>query len=204
VTPLDAQANSHGAHDESADAGSQERDVRAVSADAALRIGMTPARVADFWSRTRPDGECLLWSGAKNRKGYGVIHSNNRRRQTHRVAYIIANGPIPDGMVVRHSCDRPLCVSPSHLLVGTQADNLQDMRDRGRARHAKGSKVYNSKLTEDVVLALRTMRAAGASLDDLASRFGTHKSNVSGICTGRLWRHAEGPITRERARRKSS
>jgi hypothetical protein len=48
-------------------------------------------------------------------------------------------GPIPEGQVVRHSCDTPLCINPEHLILGTFLDNIQDKVDRGRC--AKGSNV---------------------------------------------------------------
>jgi len=38
----------------------------------------------------------------------------------------------PVGGVVRHSCDEPLCINPSHLLEGTHSDNTQDMLARNR------------------------------------------------------------------------
>lgn len=42
------------------------------------------------------------------------------------------NGPIPKGLVVRHTCDVRECVNPDHLILGTQKDNIRDMHDRGR------------------------------------------------------------------------
>lgn len=66
------------------------------------------------------------------RGGYGQFWLDGQMRRAHRVAYVLAFGPIPDGMLVRHSCDNPPCVNPFHLLLGTYEDNTQDCIRRGR------------------------------------------------------------------------
>lgn len=78
---------------------------------------------------------CMLWLAGTTGKGYGQLELNGRRVRAHRLAYVIFNGEeIPEGHVVRHTCDRPLCVAPEHLELGTVADNNRDMWERGRAR----------------------------------------------------------------------
>lgn len=67
--------------------------------------------------------------------GYGLLsasHDLPRPTLAHRWAYERFVGPIPDGLVVRHTCDNRLCSNPSHLLVGTLSQNMQDMVDRKR------------------------------------------------------------------------
>jgi len=80
-----------------------------------------------------PDA-CWEWTGARTRGGYGHIGAGRRTLKAHRVAWEIANGPIPDGMVVRHKCNNPPCVRPLHLELGTHADNNRDMAARCRGR----------------------------------------------------------------------
>lgn len=55
-------------------------------------------------------------------------------RQVHKVVWEVHFGPVPKGLVVRHSCDNPPCCNPDHLLIGTQQDNVNDMIERGRYR----------------------------------------------------------------------
>lgn len=85
-----------------------------------------------FWAKVNVTDECWLWTAQINQNGYGMFSVKGLPVRAHRFAYELLVGPIPDGMVVRHACDVPSCVNPSHLLVGTQADNLRDMRQRGR------------------------------------------------------------------------
>ena len=77
--------------------------------------------------------ECWEWKGARNQYGYGIIRHEGRVLRAHRWAWSLVNGPIPEGLVVMHSCDNRGCVNPDHLSVGTQADNLRDMWAKGRA-----------------------------------------------------------------------
>ena len=76
---------------------------------------------------------CWNWTGS-TAKGYGQIWVGNTNLRSHRLAYEIAHGPIPDGLLVRHKCDNPLCCNPAHLEVGTDADNAMDRVVRGRSR----------------------------------------------------------------------
>lgn len=83
--------------------------------------------------RVRMVGECLEWkSGAKKR--YGSLRVMGRRVYAHRWAWELANGPIPEGMVVCHHCDNPPCVNLAHLFIGTVADNIRDRDAKGRGR----------------------------------------------------------------------
>src|SRR5699024_2581596 len=86
--------------------------------------GMSAADIL-AWKSERV-GACLVWTGGCSDDGYGQTTVNGVRWQTHRLAYTVHHGPIPDGEIVRHSCDNPPCMEPSHLLSGTHADNGND------------------------------------------------------------------------------
>lgn len=78
-----------------------------------------------------PNTGCWLWDGYGN-SGYGVAVSYGRREQAHRMMWILTHGTIPKGKVVMHLCDMRECVNPKHLRLGTHADNMADMRAKGR------------------------------------------------------------------------
>jgi hypothetical protein len=78
-----------------------------------------------------PNSGCWLWLGpytnpAKAYGGWG------RHEKAHRVSWQLTNGLIPAKLFVLHKCDISICVNPSHLFLGTQTDNLNDMTNKGR------------------------------------------------------------------------
>lgn len=78
------------------------------------------------------------WDGARDRQGYGHFWDGARLQLAHRYLYEHEHGPLPPWpkRVVRHTCDITWCMTLEHLVDGTQRDNWQDSRDRGRDRWA--------------------------------------------------------------------
>jgi hypothetical protein len=82
---------------------------------------------------------CWIWKGWAFKKGYGGIKLNGKSLKAHRLSYYLHKGPISKPLIM-HSCDNRLCVNPSHLFEGTNADNMNDMKVKGRARNINMNK----------------------------------------------------------------
>jgi hypothetical protein len=154
----------------------------------------------NFWTRTRREGECLIWTGPTIKSGNNVYRGQvNRHRKkilAYRFAYTLSKGAIPDGLQVMHSCDVPLCVEPSHLFLGTQADNMQDMVRKGRASwqarpetRARGSRHGMAKFDEENIRNIRLCLAAGIARSKIASFHGVSHGLIGQIARRRIWRH---------------
>lgn len=89
-----------------------------------------------FWKYVTKGEGCWVWTKASGRvhRWYGILNIKELRRpvRAHRASYALHYGAVPSGKLVRHTCDNPPCVNPAHLVLGTQADNLADMRARER------------------------------------------------------------------------
>ena len=72
-----------------------------------------------FWDLVRKTDTCWWWEGALNNYGYGKYGIP----LAHRLAYLDAVGPIPDGLTLDHLCRNPRCVNPAHLEPVTLAEN---------------------------------------------------------------------------------
>lgn len=126
-----------------------------------------------------PNSGCWLWTGAVYRHGYGVLHWDGKQTAAHRLAWTHVHGPIPSGMVVMHKCDTPGCVNPSHLRVGSQKENLNDARAKGRMKASPAQR----KLSLADVMAIRASRALGVRAT--ARAFGISPKHVREVRAGR-------------------
>ena len=157
----------------------------------------------DFWSRVDRSGDCWIWLGyVDSQTGYGQVaigDGSTKHVGAHRHAYEIANGPIPDGMFILHSCDNRRCVNPAHLRAGTAGDNAQDAVSRGRTRGARGMSNANARLTPEQIASIRSryiekhrkyIRGWASNADELAEEFGITKQYVGQLIRGD-WRAYE-------------
>lgn len=118
--------------------------------------------------------------------GYGQISVNSKMEMSHRVAYELYVGEIPEGLHILHSCDEPACVNPDHLRVGTQQENIDDRTNKDRA--AKGENNGRSKLTEADVLEIRAMYPA-ENKSAIARKYRVSPPTINQIVRRVTWRH---------------
>lgn len=175
------------------------------------RLNATAA--ARFWAKVEKSDGCWLWTARVDRHGYGRFRpggADTNEIQAQRVAWVLANGTIPDGICVLHRCDNRQCVRPDHLFLGTAADNKRD--EVAKQRHVRGDRHPNhgrafaqpepeqrargvqnaaARLSGDEVREIRRLYAAGATQVALAERFGTPQTNISRIVRRLAWAHVE-------------
>lgn len=147
-----------------------------------------------LWSRVdRSAGENSCWEfrGSLTRGGYGEFAHGGRRMGAHRAAWEVTNGPIPEGMAVRHKvCDNPPCCNPAHLRLGTHERNMRDKVQAGRQFRPSGSRNGLARLTAEQVSEIRRRHADGALQRELAEQFGVSQSTVSAIVNRKKWKDA--------------
>jgi hypothetical protein len=155
--------------------------------------GASPRVCAKFWEWTAKadDDSCWTWVGEKVPAGYGQLRFTTNHRKwslrAHRVSWMIANGPIPDGMLILHKCDNRACVNPAHLFLGTDMDNVVDRLVK--RRQPRGYRNAAAKIVEADVVLIRTLFAFGAMRSAIAAHFGITPQHTSEIINGRKWRH---------------
>ena len=162
-----------------------------------------------FWSKTRVSDrhewggtKCVDWTAFRNRQGYGHFWKDGANRFAHRVAFELFVGEIPEGegyhgTCVCHRCDRPSCVNPDHLYLGTNKENLEDMTKKGRRN--RGENHGRSKITEDAVRLIREfgrrhpvrIGCKGGTCRFLSRWLNVSVPTVERISRGDTWRHVK-------------
>ena len=140
--------------------------------------------------------ECWEWTKRLNNQGYGVTGRGSRINGTHgtmlasRLSWTAFYGDIPVGLNVLHHCDNPRCINPEHLFLGTIADNVQDMMQKGRHNTKRGSQIGTSVLTEEQVREIKS-KLAHRNSGKLAREYSVSDSLIDSIRHGRSWKHVQ-------------
>lgn len=150
-----------------------------------------PRSFDHFWDLVDRGGDgCWVWTAGRTGAGYGQCSDGSRVLYTHRIAYELTYGPIPDGLHVLHSCDNPPCCRPDHLFLGTGSDNMRDAVAKGRwgdrARH--GPDHHSAKLTAKQVREIR-VRVNTETSAGLAREFNVSHKTIRKIRDGRSYRN---------------
>lgn len=150
-----------------------------------------------FWAKVDKRGpdECWPWTAGLGNGGYGKIKLEKTRIdvQSHVMAFELANGLLPKGKIVCHSCDNPPCCNPRHLWEGTQSQNHADMVKKGRHRTGfsslVGSRNPHARLNEEQAKEIKVLIAKGMQNTKIAESFPVSHHTISRIRLGMLWKH---------------
>lgn len=181
-------------------------------------IKFTERQIKNFWRKVDKNGPtqphmytpCWVWTGSKIKNGYGRVWMGDKRFLTHRLSWIMEHGDIPHdesyhGVCTLHICDNTSCCRVSHLRLGSHADNMEDMTNKGRSRapvgdahglrlhperRAKGDNHGKAKLTSDNVREIRSLYASGGfTYAMLGARFGVNETVIGTIIRRETWVH---------------
>lgn len=162
-------------------------------------------------------GGCWEWGGClydKKGGGYGGFSIGGKPFRAHRIAWVIKNGEIKNGLQVLHKCDNPKCCRPDHLFLGTSTDNMQDCAfkkrntmikhpekaSRGDAHYSRrrpeilkrGEDNWNSKITKEDVLEIRRLHSEmGFSSREIAVNYLISCRSIRDIISRITWRHVK-------------
>lgn len=123
---------------------------------------------------------CWLFQGELNSKGLPYVQYKGKKLLAYRMTYELTHGPVPNGHVVRHSCDTPACCNPHHLTTGTQQDNMNDMKERDR----HGAPAH-------VVRAIRKLWENGDTHVAIAEKYGLARQTVTDIINKTTHKHVK-------------
>ena len=143
-----------------------------------------------FWEKVKKTlFGCWEWQAGCFDSGYGAFHIPSKKMvRAHRFSWELHFGPIPEGMKVLHDCDNKRCIRPSHLWLGTNADNSKDMVNK--KRQAFGTQHGRVKLTDGIVLKARE-QAKVIPISFLAKKYNVSCQTMWEAVRGKTWKHLQ-------------
>ena len=146
-----------------------------------------------FWSKVKKSPHCWLWTAGhfcrqNGHPSYGCFSVRGRPAYAHRVAWLITNGPIPSGQQVLHTCDNPGCVRPTHLFLGTHADNMKDKQRKRRAPYGENAPSAKLKNVDVAIILAQKTRPYGWC-PRKAKELGVSVHTIYNVIHGTKWRH---------------
>jgi len=128
--------------------------------------------------------DCIEWTKSKSKKGYGKAWYKGKVWLAHRLAFLKTFGEFDTQLCVLHKCDNPSCVNPNHLFLGTNNDNVQDRKRKGRNANQVGHRSALAKLTIDQV---NYIRESTKTCQQLADELNMSKAQINKIKNNRCW-----------------
>lgn len=147
---------------------------------------LTVAERLKKYSELNPDTGCVEWIRSKDTCGYGHLVVNGKLCLAHRMAFELANGFLPKETHVLHKCDNRACINPDHLFAGTHAENMADMKAKGRNISFRGELSARARLTEEMVVRIRQDNRYHP---EVAADYGVSRSAISMIKRRVTWSH---------------
>lgn len=154
-------------------------------------VKISPETKERFWAKVDKSPKykgCWIWVGARDSGGYGMVTIDGKNYNAHKLAWEWAHKrKVPKGLVLLHMCDNinGPCVKPSHLITGTQKNNVEDRVKKDRS--AKGGQNGRAKLKNLDIKKIRKLRRDGWTESRIALLFGIGRSTVSNILHSRTW-----------------
>ncbi len=147
-----------------------------------------------FWSKvdkSNGDFGCWNWTAALSKDGYGIFPCPELGEcRAHRVAWVLTNGPVPEGLSVLHepvNCNNRACCNPKHTYIGTQFQNVHDMIKIGTKAIVEGEDHGSSLLTDDAVKEIR-LKYNRVDVESLAAQFKVYISTIRKVAKGYTWK----------------
>jgi len=148
-----------------------------------------------FWNKSKipKDYEigCWVWIACKDKDGYGFFRLNGKNIRAHRFVYEYYKGIIPSNTLVLHSCDNTSCISPYHLFLGTNQDNMLDKVQKQRCNSKHGEECHYSKLSEnDVICILEGIQNGKfTNIHSITNTYNISHNPIHDILNGKSWKN---------------
>lgn len=131
---------------------------------------------------------CIEFAGCRDKDGYGKKRYKGKYWRMTRLVWTLANGDIPDGLLVCHKCDNPPCINLDHLFLGTTAENQKDKAAKGRT---KGEKNHKAILTDFDIPTIFELLHLGFTCPAIAKMYGVSRYAIQDIRRGKNWTHIQ-------------
>lgn len=130
---------------------------------------------------------CLPWERGSFNDGRGACKVGGKTIKVPRLVIELTDGKMADGLFACHHCDTPNCWHPAHLFASTAAGNSEDMV--AKKRSARGGRISRAIFTEQSVVEMRGLYAAGLKISEIASRFQASHTAVSSVVHRKCWKY---------------